>query len=246
MFEEKITINVVGNGPYSISPSSLKRDWMTETYNSHAYRCLPLTSANTHGWTVNLEEDCLVEWNGNNESNSVKIISGPGEENVAGGYVTFRLPYVFSTPKEYYLWCSGQPNYTREDMSPMNAIVRTDWYPSTFQFTWKLNKTGKILFEKGMPLMFFMPYPKNLIDNVEIQMYDIEINKIKKGKTVMYSEYIQRSMTRIKNSSNPWKEWMGLYRKGQYFEDSKKEIEDPLWTPKPSHPIKNGKKNEKN
>jgi hypothetical protein len=234
-----LNIDVVGTGPYSINPSSTKRDWMNNTYNSHAYRCLPLTSANSHGWTINLEEECVVEWDGKEVPGSVKVLSGSGEENVAGGYVTFRLPYIFTTEKEYYLWCSGQPNYIRKDISPMNAIVRTDWYPATFQFTWKVNTPGKIVFEKGMPIMFFMPYPKDLIDNVQINVYNTEKDIKKKTISGLYSEYIDKSSKRIQKSKDPWKEWMGLYRKGKYSEKSKQLVEDPLWVPQPSKPIKN-------
>jgi len=231
-----LIIKVVGSGPYSINPSSTKRGWMEETYSSHAYRCLPLTSANSHGWTVNLEEECVFEWDGTNSPNSIKILSGTGEENVMGGYITFRMPYVFSTPPDTYLWCSGQPNYIRKDASPLNAIVRTDWYFETFQFTWKLNNPGKFVFEKGMPLMFFMPYPKSLIDNTKIEMYNEEKDVAKKYKKQLYAKHMEYSQKKIQESKDPWKEWMGLYRKGKYSEKTEKVVEDPMWIPKPQQP----------
>ena len=35
-----------------IAPASARRDWMTSTPESFAYRCLPLAIANAHGWEV--------------------------------------------------------------------------------------------------------------------------------------------------------------------------------------------------
>jgi hypothetical protein len=235
MIEE---IKIVGEGPYSINPSNTKRLWMDETQNSHAYRCLPMTAVNSHGWTINLEEECVVEWDGTDQQGSVKVISGPGEENVAGGFVTFRFPYIFSTSENFYLWCSGQPNYTRDDMFPLNAIIRTDWYPATFQFTWKLTRPGKIIFEVGMPVMFFMPYPKNLIDNVSLAMYDVEPSRSEAHKAKMYGLHVMSYEKRIRNSENSWKEWVGLYRKGKYSEKEPNLVDDAMWVPRPQKPKK--------
>jgi len=236
--ENNVLIKIVGSGSYSINPSGIKRYWMDNTQNSHAYRCLPMTAVNSHGWTINLEEECIVDWDGTDQQESVKVVSGPGEENVAGGFVTFRFPYIFSTPKDYYLWCSGQPNYARDDMIPLNAIVRTDWYPATFQFTWKLTRPGRVVFEKGMPIMFFMPYPKNLIDNVRLETYNVEPSVKEMKKARMYGEHVMNTYRNIQNSKDSWKEWMGLYRKGKYSEDSAQLVEDAMWTPKPQQPKK--------
>jgi hypothetical protein len=90
-----------------------------------------------------------------------------------------------------------------------------------------------------MPIMFFMPYPKDLIDNVQINVYNTEKDIKKKTISGLYSEYIDKSSKRIQKSKDPWKEWMGLYRKGKYSEKSKQLVEDPLWVPQPSKPIKN-------
>lgn len=238
MTDNNLIIKISGKGPYSINPSNTKRDWMDATANSHAYRCLPMTTINSHGWTVNLEKECVVEWDGTDNPKSVRIIRGPGEENVAGGFVTFRLPYVFRTPADYYLWCGGQPNYKRNDMVALDAIVRADWYPSTFQITWKLLKPGRIVFEKGMPIMFFMPYPKNIIDSVNIELYDLEPDDKEAIMSNEYGKYIFRSSIKIKRSPDSWKEWMGLYRKGKYSQKSEALVEDAMWTPKPSKPEK--------
>jgi hypothetical protein len=99
-----------------------------------------------------------------------------------------------------------------------------------------LHKPGKFIFEKGMPLMFFMPYPKKLIDNTVIRMCNEEKDVAKKYKKEVYAKHIGQYEERIKQSQDPWKEWMGLYRKGQFSEKSEKLVEDPMWIPKPQQP----------
>lgn len=233
---DSVSIQIVGDGPYTINPSNTKRDWMGDTQNSHAYRCLPMTSANSHGWTINLNEECVVEWDGTENQQSVTVLSGAGEENVAGGFVTFRFPYIFTTPPEYYLWCSGQPNYARNDMVPLNAIIRSDWYPASFQFTWKLTKPGRIVFEKGMPIMFFMPYPKALIENVDIELYSSEPSREKQIRSALYGKSIMESFLRKQKNEDSWKEWDGLYRTGKVTNNSEKIVDDAMWVPRPNKP----------
>lgn len=220
---------------YSINESKIKRDWMDETYKSHAYRCLPLSSINTHGWTINLETDCVVNWNGGPNCEDVKIINGPGVSHVPGGFITFKFPYFFVTDPNYYILCTGQPNYFREDMSPLSGLIRSDWYPSTFNFVWKLHNTGETVFPKGMPIMFFIPYPKDLIDNVEVEVYNnkpIELSE----KSKKYSDHIVKSDKKMRESEDPWKEWVGLYRFGKVSEDSDLEVSDANWMPKSKKP----------
>ena len=234
-----MSIKIVSSFPskdYSINVSDNKRDWMTDTYVSHAYRCFPLLTANSHGWTVNLSEECVVDWDGGDRPENLKVISGCGESNVAGGYVTFRFPYIFITDTDHYLWCSGQPNYIREDMSPLNAIIRSDWYPTTFHFTWKLHKTGRTVFPKDMPIMFFMPYPKELIDSTDIEIYNGEYDKDFQKEKDSYEAYILKSEKENRLSENQWKERIGLYKQGKISENSSPKVNDSSWTPKPKNP----------
>ena len=59
---EVIEVNLIRNhqNPPEIRQSRPRRDWMDESYKKHAYKCLPLTSANTHGWEVLLQQDVTV------------------------------------------------------------------------------------------------------------------------------------------------------------------------------------------
>jgi hypothetical protein len=62
----KITLTKTHQNPPQIQQSRLKRDWMDETYNKHAYKCLPMSAANVNGWELVLQQDVVVQWDGGN------------------------------------------------------------------------------------------------------------------------------------------------------------------------------------
>lgn len=59
-------VNLIRNhqNPPEIRQSRPRRDWMDASYKKHAYKCLPLSSANTHGWEVLLQQDITVVLDG--------------------------------------------------------------------------------------------------------------------------------------------------------------------------------------
>ena len=62
----KITLTKTHQNPPKIQQSRLKRDWMDDTYNKHAYKCLPMSAANVNGWEMILQQDVVVQWDGGN------------------------------------------------------------------------------------------------------------------------------------------------------------------------------------
>ena len=47
-----------------IRPAEATRDWMTDSPESFAYRCLPLNIANAHGWEILSPCAFAAQWNG--------------------------------------------------------------------------------------------------------------------------------------------------------------------------------------
>jgi len=84
--------------------------------------------------------------------------------------------------------------------------------------------------------MFFMPYPKNLIDNIEIEIYTGEYNKEFEKEKASYEAYILKSEKENRLSENQWKERIGLYKQGKIAENSSPKVVDASWTPKPKNP----------
>ena len=47
-----------------IRPARPKKNWMDRTPESYAYRCTPMTAANTMGWEILCPVNCEFRWNG--------------------------------------------------------------------------------------------------------------------------------------------------------------------------------------
>ena len=47
-----ISVEKTSNSVMTISPMSIKRDWMDNTPQNHAYRCFPVTQSNVVGWSL--------------------------------------------------------------------------------------------------------------------------------------------------------------------------------------------------
>jgi hypothetical protein len=216
-----ITIWTTGKSTeyYEVRAGKVKRDYLDNTHKGHGYNCQPMTTINQHGWEILLPQDVVFEWDGGTTSSSshIKILEGQylpnGQQLVdnstGNGTITFNINAVIETHSDYYCLLSGSPNNFVYGAIAMNALVRTDWYHyNPLQFCWKATVANEpIIFKKGTPFVFLMPYPKNLIN--ETQVYIKNINDELKERIGKYSQ--QRAS--FYNSNNSF-EWTNMYRKG--------------------------------
>lgn len=185
---------------------------MDATYNKHAYRCLPLTEANTNGWEVVLQQDLVVVWDG---GNSVpRILSGDQYETrtIANcnkiGMVDFHVGWVVNPPEGYDLWTMGPPNYFIDGAVPLTANIPY-WWPDEETFVWKITKVGEpVTFPKDMPFVFFQIYRKDVMPSVEFEVKHLWDMPEYCDARMAYSE-----AKREKIENNPWT-WMNGIRTG--------------------------------
>lgn len=170
---------------YEVRPSSVKREFLDNTYKAHGYHCQPMTTANMHGWEFILPQDVELIWDGISDTSSdhVKILTGQFLPNgsalvdtaTANGTITFNLNAVIETDKDHYCLLMGPPNHFVEGAAPMSALIRSDWYQHTpLQFCWKLTVANtKIVFKAGTPFLFLINYPKNLLEQTQLKIRQI-------------------------------------------------------------------------
>ena len=60
----KLLCYSLNNFAPKIVAASAQREWMDAFPDRHAYRCLPLSIANAHGWEVLCPVPIEIEWNG--------------------------------------------------------------------------------------------------------------------------------------------------------------------------------------
>src|SRR4051812_17599748 len=103
-------------GRVELRPASHKRQWMDETPNAFAYRCVPLTVANAHGWEILSPVSFAATWNGGATAKDISITypdandRGPKDfidSHFGAGVLTFNPMLVMRTPPGYDLFVTG-------------------------------------------------------------------------------------------------------------------------------------------
>ena len=57
----------------SIRPCRPSRDWMDQTPGQYAYRCIPLSAANTMGWEILNPVDVRIRWSGMDSGDTIDV-----------------------------------------------------------------------------------------------------------------------------------------------------------------------------
>lgn len=175
-----------------IVPAGSRRRWMDETPGSYAYRCLPLTIANSHGWEIRCPFSFEAEWDGGASLDAVRIFvddddarrppdegGAPAatdfvESHFGSGILTFNPMGIFRTSPGVNLWVTGPPNRFKDGLQPLAAVVETDWIPYNFTMNWKFTRAGvRVRFERGEPYCFIFPVPRGIVEDCEPRMRPI-------------------------------------------------------------------------
>lgn len=187
-----------------VQQSRIKRDWMDQTYNKHAYQCLPMTNANVMGWELVMDEDLVVQWKGGN--NPVDVISGgtQGGRQIAYpsiiGIISIGMGWVINTEDEYDTWITGSPNYFIDGAAPLSATIPSSWWPDEVQMNWKITKVNEpVIFPAGQPFCFFNIYKKSDLESVEFSIQNLWDNPDLMESRMKYSEKKMKN-----NIENPW------------------------------------------
>jgi hypothetical protein len=181
---------------FKIVPLKIHRDWMQETDDKFAYKCLPLNIANQYGWSVLAPFDFKVAWNGGKVPGSVEIFNVPQKykntisSHFGNATFTINLDFIIKTPKEYSLYIRGVPNKDYGILTPLDAIVETDWLPFTFTYNFKFSDTGIVEFREGEELFSFFPIKRDSVEN-----FSITAKSIKDDPDLM-KDYIELSRSR--------------------------------------------------
>ena len=165
----------------NIRPGPSDRGWMDTTHERHAYRCLPLSIANTCGWEILNPRPFTAVWNGTAGLDAVRVRCKEGEapalSHFGSGILTFHVTGLFETPPGIMLWAGGSPNNTKDAIQPLTGLIETDWSPYTFTMNWKFTRAGqRIRFEKDEPFCFIMPIDPGLVESVQPEFRRLDTN----------------------------------------------------------------------
>ena len=172
----KITAFPVVSDPLPIKRATVDRQWMDDTPERFAYRCLPLNIANQAGWKFTLDDDIVISWNGGPRTEDIQIYQSKNRftSHFGAGIVTFHTGYIFKTYDDWSLWVRGVPNDIKDCIQPLDGIVETNWAPFTFTMNWKFTQPSKIKFPKGSDICFVTPIHLSTLENFDVEIDNID------------------------------------------------------------------------
>ena len=116
-----------------IRPAPVEREWMEETDQRYAYRCLPLNIANAHGWEVLTPAGFTAYWRGGASTQDVIIRSDPDMPTFAAplslfgqATITIHIQGLFRTPPGWNLMATGSPNRAKDGIAPLSGGMSVD------------------------------------------------------------------------------------------------------------------------
>jgi hypothetical protein len=151
----------------------ITRDWFTSRF----YKCLPLTIANTYGFSVKADFDFSATWSGTQDREST-VITGITENKYlypkvdsrfGSGIVTLSYPFQLRTPTGVNLMTINPPNIVIPNVTVMSGVIETDNLRRDFTFNLKLTRPNhKINIKKGDLIGCVLPIPRYFPDSFEV------------------------------------------------------------------------------
>lgn len=204
---------------------------MDATPMRYAYRCIPLTAANTMGWEILNPVDSVITWSGLEKGDQLNIQTAQRDPfgpvpHFGSGTVTWYIPFLFRTPPEYGLLISGPANHDKKDMTPLDAFVRTDWVPFPFTMNWRITSPEKeVHIKKGEPICRVMPYPLALLNDFEMEIHELTDDPAFMEKVAEWDRNRQVNYQKQREAEQQWAQegrrpelkelWNSQYAKGK-------------------------------
>ena len=219
-------IAYTGSKPLVVRPAPKQRDWMSQTPDNFAYRCLPLNIANAHGWEILCPAAFEAVWNGKPGLNAIKIRSQAPENqrptsHFGHGILTFHVNVLFRTEPGMNLWITGPVNRPKHGIYALTGVVETDWVPYTFTMNWRFTRSNlPVRFDAGDPFCFFFPIPRNVITSAEPEQRSLDEDTELRAKYDAWSdsrESFNKELPKKGTAANKGR-WQKHYMRGSQLD----------------------------
>jgi hypothetical protein len=186
---------------------SIKRDWMDDTSENHAYRCFPVTQANVVGYSLSCIEDIEFEWDGINDQtpDHIKIFSPERAYSGRGqSSISMDTGLIFRTDQDVSILAINPVNYFSDEFETMSYVVSTSFYDNPFPLALKARLANKkITIKAGTPVATIIPISLTQLNNTVVTMVDYKDEDRKRVEAnISYGEAAQ-----VLNSTGEWTDW---------------------------------------
>lgn len=219
---KRLTAYRLAAKPPVIRPGVVKRAWMDESPGRFAYRCLPLTIANSFGWELLSPATFEATWNGGMRQSdiSITVLSGDADavtSHFGTGVITFHAGYLFRTEAGISLMAMGPPNSPKDAISALAGVVETSWAPYPFTMNWRFTRPDTtVRFDEGEPFCFIVPVSIGMLEATRPEIADLASDPKTRAK---YEEWVQSrasfiSDLKVEGSDAQADKWQKRYSRG--------------------------------
>jgi hypothetical protein len=215
----------VSPDPPKLVPARPDRAWMDAFPSRHAYRCLPLSIANTHGWELLSPTTFSIHFNGGSEAADICFDAHDGFANLnhfvvsnfSRGVVTFHTGYIFQTDPGWNLLATGSFNQPKDGISPLTGLVETSWLPYPFTMNWQLTRPGVVRFEKDEPFCLVFPVAQNALETTQPEILSLESDPAFAAQYSVWREKREQFMAKFRagDAATLREAWQKFYFKGE-------------------------------
>jgi hypothetical protein len=161
----------------TVLPLSVKREWMDETWEAHAYKCFPVSLTNQMGWGISFPEDITFIWDGISDStpDHVKILSGEkyAYAERSNATVSFNTGTTFKTDENYSLLTMPVPNNFTDGYQPFTTIMSSSFYSGDLSCAIRVTRPNvEITIKANTPVFCIVPIDLTSLQDSEIEFFD--------------------------------------------------------------------------
>ncbi len=163
-------------GKTTIAPAPLKRAWLDRLPQKFGYRCLPLTMGNQLGWEINCSHHVTATLTESGIEIDVDDDKQQLVDNHFGGNILSFYPgFLFRTPPGWDLLITGPSNRPKHGISPLTALIESDWASYSFSMNWVMTEVGtQVTFAQGEAFCQIVPIQRGLNSQFEAQICDLD------------------------------------------------------------------------
>jgi len=193
----------------SISQLSIKRDWMENTDNKHAYNCFPVSLTNTLGWGISFPEDISFIWDGISDTSQehVRVLSGEKycDTSRSNATISFKSGLIFETEEDLTMLTMPVPNQFVDGAQAFTTLMSTSFFPGQIPIVWRITKPMQVITIKaGTPVVSVIPISLSSLNQSEILIKDMGLYK----KNTYSGEEYGKKINEINMSGK----WSNFYR----------------------------------
>lgn len=147
------------------------RDWMDNSLDKHAYKCLPVTLANCLGWSFSLPED--ISFILHSSTDTVEILSGEKYSSVdrTNGTISFISGITIQSDIPESLLIMPVPNQFIDGVSPFTSIINTSVLKAPIPSAWKITRHDEVIsIKSGTPIAAIIPISLKGLQDVSFQL----------------------------------------------------------------------------